>query len=162
MMKVQHAPVWRYLYTHRFENDASLKALRAFHTAELYFLFGNCKPVSPPNLGVDYAPTPEAEKFYRDLAAPGMKLRVGMEASGHARWFERLLSARQFELCQHAPSSKNLRGSARNPAPRRLQSTTGRQPGTRSEPDRSDSAESLCDGAECRAAVCRREELRFQ
>jgi hypothetical protein len=34
----------------------------------------------------------EAEKFYRDLAAQGMKVRVGMEASGHARWFERLLS----------------------------------------------------------------------
>jgi hypothetical protein len=27
----------------------------------------------------------EAEKFYRDLAAQGMKVRVGMEASGHAR-----------------------------------------------------------------------------
>jgi len=35
----------------------------------------------------------EAEKFYRDLAAQGMKVRVGMEASGHARWFERLLDA---------------------------------------------------------------------
>src|ERR1700675_2221474 len=34
----------------------------------------------------------EAEKFYRDLAAQGMKVRVGMEASGHARWFERLLA----------------------------------------------------------------------
>ena len=34
----------------------------------------------------------EAEKFYRDLAAQGMMVRVGMEASGHARWFERLLS----------------------------------------------------------------------
>ena len=33
----------------------------------------------------------EAEKFYRELAAHGMKVRVGMEASGHARWFERLL-----------------------------------------------------------------------
>jgi hypothetical protein len=33
----------------------------------------------------------EAEKFYRDLAAQGAKVRVGMEASGHARWFERLL-----------------------------------------------------------------------
>ncbi len=39
----------------------------------------------------------EAEKFYRDLAAQGMKVRVGMEASGHARWFERLLSELQFE-----------------------------------------------------------------
>jgi hypothetical protein len=40
----------------------------------------------------------EAEKFYRDLAAQGMQVRVGMEASGHARWFERLLSELQFEL----------------------------------------------------------------
>jgi hypothetical protein len=40
----------------------------------------------------------EAEKFYRDLAAQGMKVRVGMEASGHARWFERLLGELQFEL----------------------------------------------------------------
>ena len=40
----------------------------------------------------------EAEKFYRDLAAQGMKVRLGMEASGHARWFERLLAELNFEL----------------------------------------------------------------
>jgi len=40
----------------------------------------------------------EAEKFYRDLAAQGKKVRVGMEASGHARWFERLLAELNFEL----------------------------------------------------------------
>ena len=40
----------------------------------------------------------EAEKFYRDLAAAGIKVRVGMEASGHARWFERLLAELQCEL----------------------------------------------------------------
>jgi len=40
----------------------------------------------------------EAENFYRDLAAVGQKVRVGMEASGHARWFERLLAELQFEL----------------------------------------------------------------
>ena len=39
----------------------------------------------------------EAEKFYRGLAVPGMKVRVGMEASGHARWFERLLAELQVE-----------------------------------------------------------------
>ena len=39
-----------------------------------------------------------AEKFYRDLAAQGKKVRVGMEASGHARWFERLLAELQCEL----------------------------------------------------------------
>jgi para-nitrobenzyl esterase len=39
------ARVWRYLFTHRFENDASLNVLRAFHTAELYFVFGNLQNV---------------------------------------------------------------------------------------------------------------------
>ena len=40
----------------------------------------------------------EAEKFYRDLEAQGATVRVGMEASGHARWFERLLGELGFEL----------------------------------------------------------------
>ncbi|MGB8063461.1 MAG: IS110 family transposase [Candidatus Sulfotelmatobacter sp.] len=43
-------------------------------------------------------PGEAAEKFYRDLAAQGMNVRVGMEASGHARWFERLLAELNFEL----------------------------------------------------------------
>src|ERR1041385_2061229 len=38
----------------------------------------------------------EAEKFYNTLKE--RKVRVGMEASGHARWFERLLNDLQFEL----------------------------------------------------------------
>jgi transposase len=38
----------------------------------------------------------DAEAFYRALA--GQKVRVGMEASGHARWFERLLAELQMEL----------------------------------------------------------------
>jgi transposase len=40
----------------------------------------------------------QAEPFYRDLRTRGMRVRVGMEASGHARWFERLLIELQFEL----------------------------------------------------------------
>jgi transposase len=40
----------------------------------------------------------EAERFYRALAAVGQQVRVGMEASGHARWFERLLAELQVEL----------------------------------------------------------------
>jgi hypothetical protein len=43
-------------------------------------------------------PREEAEEFYRDLATQGMKVRVGMEGSGHARWFERLLAELHFEL----------------------------------------------------------------
>ena len=40
----------------------------------------------------------QAEKFYRELAAQDVKVRVGMEASGHARWFERLLAELKIEL----------------------------------------------------------------
>jgi hypothetical protein len=40
----------------------------------------------------------EAEKFYRELATQGARVRVGMEASGHARWFEGLMSDLGFEL----------------------------------------------------------------
>jgi len=40
----------------------------------------------------------EAEKFYRDLASRGAQIRVGREASGYARWFERLLAELQIEL----------------------------------------------------------------
>ncbi|MFI5095187.1 MAG: carboxylesterase/lipase family protein [Candidatus Acidiferrales bacterium] len=60
-------PVWRYLYTHRFENDASLNAYRAFHAAELYFLFGNLHLISPPFLGVIYTPSAAERQFSTDL-----------------------------------------------------------------------------------------------
>ena len=40
----------------------------------------------------------EAEKFYRDLQAKGVNVRVGIEATGHARWFECLLAELKFEL----------------------------------------------------------------
>jgi transposase len=40
----------------------------------------------------------EAEQFYRCLAVVGQAIRVGMEASGHGRWFERLLEGLGVEL----------------------------------------------------------------
>ena len=40
----------------------------------------------------------EAERFYRDLKLRGISVRVGIEATGHARWFERLLAELGFEL----------------------------------------------------------------
>jgi len=40
----------------------------------------------------------EAERFYRELRQRGVVVRVGMEATGHARWFERLLAELDFEL----------------------------------------------------------------
>ncbi len=53
-------PVWRYFYIHRFENDASLAAFRAFHTAELYFVFGNLQVINSA-----YTPT-TAEVAFAD------------------------------------------------------------------------------------------------
>src|SRR6476659_9161083 len=40
----------------------------------------------------------EAEKFYRELQQRGVSVRVGMEATGHSRWFERLLAELGFAL----------------------------------------------------------------
>jgi len=40
----------------------------------------------------------EAEKFYRDLQLQGAYVRVGMEATGYSRWFERLLAELDFEV----------------------------------------------------------------
>jgi transposase len=40
----------------------------------------------------------EADRFYRDLQSRGIRVRVGMEATGYARWFERLLAELGFEL----------------------------------------------------------------
>src|ERR1700681_719278 len=40
----------------------------------------------------------QAEKFYRDLKQQGISVRVGMEATGYSRWFERLLAELGFEV----------------------------------------------------------------
>src|SRR6185503_5901366 len=42
--------------------------------------------------------TGEAERFYRNLKEQGVKVRVGIEATGHSRWFERLLMELEYEL----------------------------------------------------------------
>ena len=40
----------------------------------------------------------EAEEFYRDLQRRGVSVRVGMEATGYSRWFERLLAKLGIEV----------------------------------------------------------------
>ncbi len=40
----------------------------------------------------------QTEMFYRDLKQRGISVRVGMEATGYSRWFERLLAELGFEL----------------------------------------------------------------
>jgi transposase len=40
----------------------------------------------------------EAEKFYGDLQQRGISVRVGLEATGYSRWFERLLAGLGIEM----------------------------------------------------------------
>jgi len=40
----------------------------------------------------------QAEQFYREQKQQSLGVRVGMESSGHSRWFEGLLRELQFEL----------------------------------------------------------------
>jgi hypothetical protein len=67
----------------------------------------------------------EAEQFYRSLQ--GQAVRVGMEASGHARWLERLLAELGYELspvnhwgvvdprlCEWVPCLPRQRGSLKS------------------------------------------------
>jgi transposase len=46
----------------------------------------------------------QAEKFYRDLKQRGIHVRVGMEATGYSRWFERLLAELGFEVWMGDPA----------------------------------------------------------
>ena len=49
----------------------------------------------------------QAEKFYRDLKQRGASVRVGIEATGHARWFERLMAELDFQLWIGDPAEIN-------------------------------------------------------
>jgi transposase len=40
----------------------------------------------------------QAEKFYRDLQQRGLRMGVGMEATGYSQWFERLLAELGIEV----------------------------------------------------------------
>ena len=59
----------------------------------------------------------EAEQFYRTLSEQAVRVRVGMEVSGQARWFERLLAELQFELWvwDAAKIRTNIHNDARCP-----------------------------------------------
>jgi len=49
----QRPTVWRYFFTHRLENPNIFAQYRAFHTEELYFVFGNLMNIN----GAAYTPT---------------------------------------------------------------------------------------------------------
>ena len=51
----------------------------------------------------------EAERFYRDLQKRGIRVRVGMEATGYSRWFERLLAELGIEIWMGDPAEINAK-----------------------------------------------------
>ncbi len=51
----------------------------------------------------------QAEKFYRDLKQRGIRVRVGMEATGYSRWFERPRRSGVSELWIGDPAVKAKR-----------------------------------------------------
>ena len=51
----------------------------------------------------------EAEKFYRELRAKRVSVRVGLEATGYSRWFERLLVELGIEWIGNAAEIKAKR-----------------------------------------------------
>jgi transposase len=46
----------------------------------------------------------KAERFYRDLKQRGIRVRVGMEAAGYSRWFERLLAELGIQIWMGDPA----------------------------------------------------------
>jgi len=62
----------------------------------------------------------EAERFYRDLQQREIGVRVGMEATGYSRWFERLLLELDFELWIGDPAEIKARRLRQRGNSRRL------------------------------------------
>jgi hypothetical protein len=46
----------------------------------------------------------EGERFYRGLQMRGIRVRLGREATGYSRWFERLLAELAFEVWMGDPA----------------------------------------------------------
>src|ERR1700682_3563081 len=61
-----------------------------YHPSELYIAFADTETGECGERRLNHSDG-EAERFYRDLALRGINVRVGMEATGYSRWFERLL-----------------------------------------------------------------------
>lgn len=82
-----------------------------YHPSFQQIAFVNLTTGEGDNLRLEHK-SGEAEKFYRSLA--GQQVRVGMEATGGTRWFERLLGELGFELWIGDPT-KVRAAAARKP-----------------------------------------------
>jgi len=75
----QRPRVWRYLYTHRYENDAVLNKARAFHGAELFFLFGSFQSVG---ISGPYTPSDAEIALSNDMMGYWVRLAATGDPNG--------------------------------------------------------------------------------
>src|ERR1700689_2414727 len=68
-----------------------------YHPSDQYIAFANTETGEHGERRLNHSDG-EAEKFYRELAARGVGVRVGMEVTGYSRWFERLLAELGIEV----------------------------------------------------------------
>ena len=68
-----------------------------YHPSDQYIAFGDTETGECGERRLKHSDQ-EAKKFYRELAQRGVSVRVGMEATGYSRWFERLLTELGIEL----------------------------------------------------------------
>jgi para-nitrobenzyl esterase len=79
----QRPPVWRYLFTHRYENpapqDGSLTAARAFHGAETFFITGNFQSLGT---SVIYSPNDAEIALSNDMMGYWVRLAASGDPNG--------------------------------------------------------------------------------
>jgi Transposase len=68
-----------------------------YHPSDQYIAFADAETGESGERRLNHSDG-EAERFYRELAARGVIVRVGMEAIGYSRWFERLLAEMGIEV----------------------------------------------------------------
>jgi transposase len=68
-----------------------------YHPSDQYIAFVDTKTGEYGERQLNHSDT-EAEKFYREQSARGASVRVGIEATGYSRWFERLLAELGIEV----------------------------------------------------------------
>jgi transposase len=68
-----------------------------YHPSDQYIAFADTETGENGERRLEHSDG-EAEKFYRELKQRGISVRVGMEATGYSRWFERLLAELGIEV----------------------------------------------------------------
>jgi transposase len=68
-----------------------------YHPSDQYIAFADAETGECGERRLNHSDG-EAERFYRELALRGIRVRVGMEATGYSRWFERLLAGLGIEV----------------------------------------------------------------